>query len=211
VYLVRHGESVANTEGIYQGQTYDTKLSSLGEKQVDALGERLRGEPITQLITSPLTRTRQTAEAIAKWHDGLSVDFVPEIIETNHGQWEGQNVRAIKERWPLEYNIWQTEPFHAEFPGGETYAETRDRTLRWWHELLPTIHGTTVVVTHDNIIRAILAEELGMKPDLLWNVELQPAAITKFTRMTDNSVKVNVVNDTNHLEGLQANLANHAL
>lgn len=210
VYLVRHGESVANTQGIYQGQTYDTPLSELGQKQADALGKRLRGVAIDRLVTSPLTRTRQTAEAIATWQGDLQVEIEPEIIETNHGQWEGKPVLMIKDQWPREYRIWQTEPSRAEFPGGETYAETRERTMRWWNEFLPIAHGTTVVVTHDNIIRAILVDTLAMQPDALWNMELQPAAITKVTRV-DNNVKVTAVNDTNHLEGLRANLANHAL
>lgn len=210
VYLIRHGESVANTQGIYQGQTYDTKLSALGEKQVNALGVFLAQKPIDRVISSPLTRTRDTAEAIAKWHDGLTVEIEPDIIETNHGAWEGKNVHVIEELWPLEYSIWQTQPTKAAFPGGETYADTRTRALRWWKEVLPTIHGATAVVTHDNIVRALLVDILDMQPDLLWKMELQPAAITKL-KITDGAVKVSEVNNTNHLEGLQANLANHAL
>lgn len=210
VYLIRHGESVANTQGIYQGQTYDTKLSALGEKQVNALGVFLAQKSIDRVISSPLTRTRDTAGAIAKWHDGLTVEIEPDIIETNHGAWEGKNAHVIAELWPREYNIWQTQPTKAVFPGGETYADTRMRALRWWKEVLPTIHGTTAVVTHDNIVRALLVDILGMQPDLLWNMELQPAAITKL-KIIDGAVKVSEVNNTNHLEGLQANLANHAL
>ncbi len=210
VYLIRHGESVANTQGIYQGQTYDTKLSALGEKQVNALGAFLAEKPIDRIIASPLKRTRDTADAIAKWHDGLTVEIDPDIIETNHGAWEGKNVHVIAKLWPEEYRTWQTQPSKAAFPGGETYAETRERALRWWKELLPTIRGTTAVVTHDNIVRALLTDMLGIEQDMLWNMELQPAAITKLN-ITDGAVKVSEVNNTNHLEGLQANLANHAL
>lgn len=210
VYLIRHGESVANTQGIYQGQTYDTKLSALGEKQVNALGVFLAQKPIDRIIASPLKRTRDTAEAIAKWHDGLTVEIDPDIIETNHGAWEGKNVHVVAKLWPEEYSIWQTQPSKAVFPQGETYAETRIRALKWWKELLPTIRGTTAVVTHDNIVRALLTDMLGMQQDLLWNMELQPAAITKL-KITGATVKVSEVNNTNHLEGLQANLANHAL
>lgn len=210
VYLIRHGESVANTQGIYQGQTYDTDLSALGEKQVNALGVFLARKPIDRIIASPLKRTRDTAEAIAKWHDGLTVEIDPDIIETNHGAWEGKNVHVIAQLWPEEYRTWQTQPSKAVFPGGETYAETRTRALKWWKELLPTVRGTTAVVTHDNIVRALLTDILGIEQDKLWNMELQPAAITKLN-ITGKTVKVSEVNNTNHLEGLQANLANHAL
>ena len=210
VYLIRHGESVANTQGIYQGQTYDTDLSALGEKQVNALGVFLAQKPIDRIIASPLKRTRDTAEAIAKWHDGLTVEIDPDIIETNHGAWEGKNVHVIARLWPEEYRTWQTQPSKAVFPGGETYAETRTRALKWWKELLPTVRGITAVVTHDNIVRALLTDILGIEQDKLWNMELQPAAITKLN-ITGKTVKVSEVNNTNHLEGLQANLANHAL
>lgn len=210
VYLVRHGESIANTQGIYQGQTYDTCLSELGKKQVEALGEFLAKEPIERIISSPLTRTRETADAIAKRHDGICVEIDPTIIETNHGEWEGKSVHVIKKQWPREYRIWQVEPSKAEFPGGETYADTRARVFQWWKQIMPTIRGATVIVTHDNIVRALLVDLLGMQPDLLWSLELQPAAITA-VKVDGRNVKVKTVNNTNYLEGLQADLAKHAL
>ncbi len=210
LYLVRHGESVANTEGIYQGQTYDTPLSELGQRQANALGDRLRDIQIDRLITSPLTRTRQTADAIAKWHAEVSVEVEPKIIETNHGDWEGNAIGAIRDRWTREYALWQSAPSQAAFPGGETFAQTRMRTMDWWNELLPAVYGTTVVVTHDNIIRSLLVDLLAMDPDKMWNIELQPAAITTIYLKGDE-VKVSAVNDTKHLEGLRSNLANHAL
>lgn len=209
IYLIRHGESIANTQSIYQGQTYDTKLSALGEKQAHAVGERLRNEPITRVIASPLQRTRQTAEAIARWHN-VGVEIEPRIIETNHGQWEGQSVETIKKRWPQIFQLWQSEPAKTAFPGGETFAATRTRTLAWWQMLLDTAQGTTVVVAHDNVIRAVLVELLHMEPNTMWGVELEPAAITT-VKFVDGKVKVCAINDINHLEGLRANLANHAL
>lgn len=209
VYLVRHGESVANTKGIYQGQTYDTPLSQLGKKQADALGKRLKNELVTRIVASPLTRTRQTAEAIAVQ---TGVPFVTEtkILETDHGQWEGKSVEEIEKRWPDALAVWRTAPSKADFPGGETYEDTRRRALAWWHDFLPTVRGRTVVVTHDNIVRAIVADMLDMPTDAIWKLELQPAAITTVA-VQDGKPKVTGVNDTNHLEGLRANLAFHAL
>lgn len=210
VYLIRHGESVANTETKYQGQTYDTPLSPLGNKQANALAERLRSEHVARLITSPLTRTRETAEAVAKWHDGLRVEVAPEIIETNHGKWEGKNVVTIKENWPEEFETWQNTPSCTIFPNGDAFEDTRMRVLTWWKEFLTTVQGATIVIAHDNILRVLLVDALGMDPDSMWRFELQPAAITTI-KVTNGKVNVGTINDTNHLEGLQANLANHAL
>ena len=210
VHLIRHGESIANTEGKYQGQTYDTTLSELGKNQADSLGDRFKDEKITRIVTSPFTRTRQTAEAVAKWHDGLEVEIQPEIIETNHGDWEGENVATIKEKWPTEFEMWQAAPSHVQFPNGDAFEDTRTRVLTWWKEFLPTAQGATIVIAHDNILRVLLVDALGMDPDSMWRFELQPAAITT-VKVTNGKVNVGTINDTNHLEGLQANLANHAL
>ena len=210
VYVVRHAESIANTESKFQGQTHSTNLSERGKKQADALGKRFKDEKITKVVASPLTRTRETAQAVAKWHDGLEVEIQPEIIETNHGEWEGEEVAAIKEKWPTEFEMWQVAPSHVQFPNGESFEETRTRVLNWWREFHPTVRGAVVVVTHDNILRTLITDTLGMHPDLMWRFELQPTAVTTI-KVTDGKVKVGTINNTNHLEGLQANLANHAL
>lgn len=210
VYLVRHAESEANTKGVYQGQTYDTPLSALGRKQADALAKRLRDKRIARLVTSPLTRTRQTAEAITRWHDGLNVDAVAQIIETNHGEWEGADAATIKTEWPEIFATWQNQPSLAIFPNGEAFGDTRTRVLTWWREFVKTAQGTNVVIGHDNILRVFIMDALGMDPDSMWNFELQPTAITTI-EVVNGQPKVKSLNDTNHLEGLQANLANHAL
>ena len=210
MYIIRHGESVANTEGKYQGQTYNTTLSELGQKQADALGVRLKDEKITRVVTSPLIRTFQTAKAIANWHKELQIEIEPDIIETNHGAWEGEEVRTIKDKWPIEFDMWQNSPSCVLFPEGEAFEDTRTRVLDWWKSFFPTVRGTTVVVTHDNILRTVIANTLGMHPDLMWRFELQPTAVTT-VKVIGGQVKVGIINDTNHLEGLQANLANHAL
>jgi len=210
IYLIRHGESVANTEGIYQGQTYDTDLSSLGRKQACALAERLEQEPIARLVASPLKRTRQTAETIANRHQGLVIECEPKIMETNHGAWEGRHIEDIIVHWPHEYRTWQERPSQVLFPAGEAFADTYSRTLAWWDGVTQEACGLIVVVTHDNIIRALLVGTLGQRIDEMWGYVLQPAAITKVT-VIDGEARVNVINDTKHLEGLQANLAKHAL
>lgn len=79
IYLIRHAESIANTQGKYQGQTYDTPLSPLGEMQSQALRNRFVGTRFDQVFSSPLKRTTQTAMAISQ-----NVTFASEIVETNH-------------------------------------------------------------------------------------------------------------------------------
>ena len=210
IYLIRHGESLANTEGIYQGQTYDTKLSPLGVRQAEAVAGRLRHEPVRRIVASPLTRTKQTAQAIARFHT-VAIDIHRQIMETNHGEWEGKRVSDIARKWPGTYRMWATKPSRVRFPNGETFNDLQKRVWRWWLATVPYFTGgPTVVVTHDNVIRIILAGVLGMPADSMWTFELQPAGITVMDVIKRKTTVV-VINDTGHLRGLEANLAKHAL
>src|SRR3989344_6806492 len=118
IYLVRHGESVANTQSIYQGQTYDTVLSPLGKKQVLALARRVGEIKIAKIVASPLKRTLKTAEAVQKV---LNVALFTDkrIIETSHGEWEGKHKDIIVETWPDLYKKWLRFPSSVRFPDGE--------------------------------------------------------------------------------------------
>ncbi len=209
IYLIRHGESLANTMGIYQGQTYDTKLSPLGVRQADAVGHRLKHETVKRVITSPLTRTRQTARAVVQFHP-VAAHIHRQIMETNHGDWEGKRISDIKRRWPAIYRTWTTTPSQVRFPNGETFDDLQRRVWGWWLATTPDFTVPTVIVTHDNIIRIILAGVLGMHADRIWSIELQPAGIT-IVDVTKRKTTVLAINDTGHLRGLEANLAKHAL
>ncbi len=209
IYLIRHGESIANTKGIYQGQTYDTVLSPLGVRQADAIADRLRYEQIKQVIASPLTRTQQTARAIKRFHS-VSIDIHRQIIETNHGEWEGKRISDIKRLWPRMYHTWTHVPIKVKFPKGETFGDLQKRVWRWWMTATPHFTGPTVIVTHDNVIRIILAGILRIPAEGMWVFELQPAGVT-IIDIIKRKTTVVVINDTGHLRGLEANLAKHAL
>jgi len=209
IYLIRHGESIANTQGVYQGQTHDTPLSVLGMKQARAVAKRFRYESITAVYTSPLIRTRQTAEAIVRYHPEVPITVEPRIIETNHGLWEGKPVAYIQKKWPDIYKTWLDQPVDVTFPGGETLEGIMRRVVAWWDGFVHTAKGTAIVVSHDNIIRMLLVHLLHMDGNALWTFQLQPTGITTID-VVGKTVVV-CINDTNHLEGLEANLANHAL
>lgn len=204
VYLVRHGESVANTQGIYQGQTYNTPLSLLGEKQASALGKRLGKTVFDQTVASPLTRTKTTAKFVNK-----NIVLEPRLLETNHGAWEGKHKDEIKKNWPELYLQWFTNPKNTAFPKGESFLGTQQRVLDWWNELLDN-PSNTLVVSHDNILRIIVANALKMDLNAIWQFHLHPAAVT-IIEIQNHKPKIICLNDTSHLVDLQADLSTHAL
>ncbi len=208
IYLVRHGESVANTKGIYQGQTYNTPLSAVGEKQADALAKYFENIDLNRILTSPLIRTKETARKVADLKR-MKIFETTEIIETNHGSWEGVEKQMIEKRWPNLYQLWLNKPGDVGFPEGETFRETEKRVLGWWNDLLKK-NGNLLVVTHDNIIRIIVADVLGLDLNNIWKFQLHPAAVTTI-ETEGGKTRLLELDEKNHLENLLVNLKNHAL
>ncbi len=209
IFLIRHGESIANTQSIYQGQTYDTDLSPFGFQQVRRLADRFYKIPIYRILASPLKRTLQTAQAVGYKKD-IKVETEMQIIETNHGLWEGKHKDIIAKDWSEIYKKWQKFPSTVRFPQGEHFLDTQKRVVGWWRGLDFKGEKHVLVITHDNIIRILIAAVLNMKLNRIWKFHLQPTSVT-IIEMKDNQPKLLSLNDASHLGELQANLAIHAL
>lgn len=208
-YLIRHGESIANTEGIYQGHTYNTHLSVLGRKQAIVLAKRFADIELSQVITSPLLRTWETSKAVADLKN-MPLQKEEQILETNHGEWEGKHKDVILKRWPDLYQKWNKFPSGVQFPGGEHFLDTQKRVIKWWKDITGNNSGDIMVITHDNIIRIIIANVLNMKLNRIWKFHLQPTAVT-LVEVQDETIRLAYLNDAKHLGDLQTNLAIHAL
>lgn len=203
IYLIRHAESVANAAGIYQGQTHDTNLSPLGQKQAAALARRLATEKIDTVFTSPLKRTVQTASLFP-----TPYSLTPDLIETNHGAWEGLPKSEIEAKWPDLYRQWFTQPSRVQFPDGEHFSQTATRAKNWFDEIIQK-PGTFVAVTHSNVIMSLLANILDLDLDSMWKFAMQPTAVTLIE--THSPAKIIYLNDTSHLKGLKSDLSTHAI
>jgi broad specificity phosphatase PhoE len=211
IIVARHAESIANTKGIYQGQTYDTGLSSLGKKQAKQLAKAVEKHSITKIISSPLKRTSQTAEVVAKKLN-LGVEYKRDIIETNHGDWEGKRKSWIEKYFKEEYEIWKKAPSMCIFPNGESFKDTINRVKNYifnncWK-------GNTLIVTHDNIVRIMVAIATKRPIDDLWQLNIEPATITVFSIKGINGrkeLKCELVNENNHLREFESDVFMHAL
>ncbi|MFH2019001.1 MAG: histidine phosphatase family protein [bacterium] len=208
IYLVRHGESLANTLGIYQGQTYDTVLSPLGRKQARTLRDYFQDKNIGALLASPLTRTQLTAKQVSLV-TGLPIQTDPRLLETNHGQWEGLPKDEIQTRWGNLLIKWQTNPLGVVFPGGESFADLQTRILLWLSGMKET-PVNTVIVTHDNFIRVVVAHLLSTPTTEFWRFPLDPAGVTTLL-LDDGIITLEKINDNTHLTSCLTNLSLHAL
>jgi phosphoserine phosphatase len=211
VIIVRHAESMANSKGIYQGQTYDTDLSRLGKKQAKSLAKRAKEIGIKRIISSPLKRTYQTAHAVSQVCD-CPIEISELIIETNHGDWEGKNKRSIKSLYPDIYGTWLRQPSKTNFPNGEVFTQTFERTSAFLSAT--EFSDDTLIITHDNVIRILVTLANGWSLDEIWTHNIEPAALNYFEINKiagKNKLKLLKLNDNKHLKGVRADLSKHAL
>ncbi|MFO7339854.1 MAG: histidine phosphatase family protein [Lysobacteraceae bacterium] len=199
ILLARHGETPWNAEGRYQGQI-DIPLSPVGEAQARALGERLRGVPITRAVASPLSRARRTAElALGEDRAGmLALD--PDIQEIAHGEWEGLLAAEIAEKDPARLRAWREEPDTVLMPGGESLRQVLERS---WRGLQRATEGlgeddTLLMVAHDAVNRVLLCRVLGLPIGRLWTFRQAPTTLNLLEGPSVDRLEVVRLNDCAH-------------
>lgn len=153
--LVRHGESVAQTDKIVGGHAGCRGLSPLGRTQAEALRDRLATTKelgdVAALYASVLPRAIETAQILAPalGHPEVSEDC--DLCEHHPGEGDGLSWEEYEARYPLPDEGWH--PDHRRDPGGETWREMGDRVARGLDKLVERHTGETVVVAcHGGVI-----------------------------------------------------------
>lgn len=202
-FLVRHGETMWNRQGKYQGQS-DVPLTDEGREQARFLSERLKDEKIDVIYASDLDRAIETAAIIAKYHD-LNVLPAPLMRELNFGIWEGMTYDEIIQKWPQEYNEWQRDPHNKKPPEGETLAELCKRVSKFLKETAREHPDSRIlVVSHAGPIRAILSVLLNLRQDFFWKFKISNTSITIIEydgqkELAESDAFIVTVNNTYHL------------
>ncbi|MGK4579890.1 histidine phosphatase family protein [Kitasatospora sp. HPMI-4] len=212
--LVRHGRSTANTAGILAGWTPGVELDDTGRTQAEALAGRLAGIPLVQAVSSPLERCRQTLEPLLAARPELGQAALDERLgECHYGDWTGRPLAELAKE-PL----WRTVQDHAAaaaFPGGESLRELSHRTVtavREWDEKIAAEHGPEAVwvaCSHGDVIKAVLADALGLHLDHFQRISVEPCSVTAI-RYTPQRPFVLRVGDTGTLASLAPRRAEHA-
>jgi broad specificity phosphatase PhoE len=195
LFLLRHGETLWNREGRYQG-CVDVRLSPDGVAQAEAVSLALAERSLAAIYSSPLRRALETAEAIAAPH-GLAVALDPAFREICHGLWEGLTAREVRARFPDLYARWRATPETVTMPEGESLTEVRARVLDGLERLRAKHEGDTVcLVAHGTPVRLLLLEALGLPPGRLWAFDCPPAGLSELEFNSGGSrlCRLNVVN-----------------
>jgi probable phosphomutase (TIGR03848 family) len=183
VLLIRHGRTSANTAGILAGRASGIGLDATGAQQAADLASRLAGVHLRAVVTSPLRRCRQTAQTlITEQSDGCVYAVERGLVECGYGEWTGRSLRELSKD-----KLWsaiQQQPSAVRFPGGESMSEMSTRAIaavRAWNTRIEAEHGSDAIwaaVSHGDVIKAILADALGMHLDGFQRIVVDPASIS---------------------------------
>jgi len=175
VFLVRHG-STDHLGHVISGRMDGVALNDAGRREVAAVAGRLRHERIGALYTSPLQRTRETAEAIGDAL-GLEPQADAALAEIDFGDWTGARFADLD--GDPAWRRWNDERSAARAPNGETMAEVQDRLVRWI-EAARARHpeGRVCAVSHADVIKALVAHVLGFSLDRHGALEVGPGSVS---------------------------------
>ena len=183
VILVRHGRTKANADGVLAGRTRGVRLDELGREQALRVGQRLAGLPVDRVVTSPLERTVETAQAVVGAFDvppPLERDRA--LTECGYGDWTGSELKRLAKD-PL-WKVVQGHPSAASFPSGESIRDMQQRALsavREWDATIGAEHGAAalwVAVSHGDVIKSVLADALGAHLDHFQRIVVDPASVS---------------------------------
>jgi ribonuclease H / adenosylcobalamin/alpha-ribazole phosphatase len=197
--LLRHGQTALSTERRFAGRG-DIPLTETGRLQAAAAAARLadRGG-IAEIVTSPLQRARNTAEAVAA-ATGAPVLVDDDLAETDFGKWEGLTFAEAAQQWPDEMSAWLASADVAP-PGGESFAAVGSRVSAATDRLLAARQPprTLLLVSHVTPIKTLLCQAMLAPSAAMFRLHLDVASLSEIDWYADGPAVVRSVNDTAHL------------
>ena len=189
--LVRHGLTSA-TGRTLSGWTPGLHLDERGTRQAEALRDRLRPVPLAALVASPLERCVETASILGDGR-GLELQLDERIGEVRYGDWTGRDLQALAKE--ALWRVIQVHPSAAEFPGGEPLRAVQSRAVeavRDWNRRLGA-DATWALCSHGDVIKALLADALGMHLDLFQRIQVDPCSLSvvRYTELRPFVVRIN--------------------
>jgi 2,3-bisphosphoglycerate-dependent phosphoglycerate mutase len=198
VILARHGRTTANASGVLAGRSKGVRLDEKGIEQARAAAARLDGVPLAAVVTSPLERCRDTARVLAEGRD-LRLQTDRGLLECDYGEWTGREIKELAKQ-PLWRTV-QATPSAARFPGGESMAGMSARAVAAVRDRDALIEAESgpdavwVAVSHGDVIKAVLADALGMHLDTFQRIVVDPASLS-VVRYTPQRAFVLTMNST---------------
>ena len=200
IYFVRHGETVLTPTRKFSGTgALDPELMQDGLDQAELVAEEAVKLGAEVLIASPLNRTRQTAEAIART-TGLEIIFDEAWFELSFGSWDGKSIEEVKEEEPDAYQAWLNSTAYAP-GGGESWDQATVRIEEALEKLVAEYPGKKIiVVTHNGVIKTAVRLAIGAPSEAVFHVDAAPCSISSISIWPSDGLRaVRSVNERGHL------------
>jgi len=197
--LIRHCETESNAEGTVQGRQ-NTHLSPRGVLQAELVGDHLGSHfPSDRVVSSDRTRCLETISGI-----GVEPDTTPLLRELDFGKWEGRKWSDVASRYPKDIEkLLNSDPSFSP-PGGDSLESLNERIQQAISEFdLLSSTKTTVVVSHDGTLRAMIAQLLGWNLQNMGNLSLFVGGISVISTQTETP-KLELLNYYDHLSSSYA-------
>ena len=200
IYFIRHGETILTPTRKFSGTgSLDPELMQEGLDQADLVAEEAVKLGAEVLIASPLKRTRQTAEAIART-TGLEIIFDESWYELSFGDWDGKSIEEVKAEDPDAYQAWLNSTAYAP-GGGESYDQASVRIEEALEKLVAEYPGKKIiVVTHNGVIKTAIKLAMGAPAEAVFHVDATPCSISSISIWPSDGLRaVRSVNERGHL------------
>ena len=161
IIFIRHGETEWNSQQRMQGHS-NSDLSSVGQAQIQALGQWMKNVPFDLIYSSDSLRAKQTAEAITQF-SGHELQFDQRLREKNLGVFEGLTSEEARERHPEVFRLFKTAGSKYVIDEGESTQQLQDRALEIVNEIrIKHLEERVLLVTHGGFIRVVMKHSLGL-------------------------------------------------
>lgn len=195
IYLVRHGETLANRQGILQGWS-NNPLDDTGEKQASALVTRASRVPLSAIYTSDLIRTQQTAAPLAEAR-GITPVVLPGLREVSFGKWDGHHLGEIQEKDPETLRDIFLKPAQVDLEAEEDLYASQKRGWETFNQLVEKMEPDTNIlcVSHGGLIRLLVCSLLDIPIDNMWKLSLYNTAFVQVVQTKEYGYRVDKLND----------------
>jgi phosphoserine phosphatase len=199
IYIVRHGETQWNKEEVFRGRK-DIPLNETGKQQAEKVGLYFSHAPVpvNRILSSPLERAMQTAEAIS-YRTGVAIERTDDFTDMNFGIWEGLTLPEVEKDYPSDFVLWKTSSEKLQIKDGETLAIVRRRVSAGLLNINHTQEDAVVIVTHRVICKILILHALGIGNEHFWNMKFDPGSITLVEHNNERYTLI-FSNDTCHLD-----------
>ncbi|MBN1197290.1 MAG: histidine phosphatase family protein [Candidatus Aminicenantes bacterium] len=198
LYLIRHGETRSNREGIFRGRL-EIPLSNRGKEQARALRQATCLSTTLAVVSSPLQRAQATAR-LAFPNMPISVD--QRLNNLDLGVWSGKRKKDIQHDFPGEWERWVHDPHSIRFAGGESLKDVHQRVQRFLEWFQTSANNPLAAVTHRSVIKCLLGVAMGLDSGYFWKFHLDNGSISQLVWEPGRGFTLSALNRTSHLPHL---------